>query len=78
MPDGDAGLLDILLGQGRRDAHLERGVDRVDAVLEAGVVQDGHGLEAGDEHAVRERLFRCKLATCSCEWDDHVCKERGG
>ena len=58
VPDDDAGLLDLLLGQPRRDADLEGWVDdQVTVVERAELLHDREALELGDQDPVGQRLY---------------------
>ena len=56
VADGDAGLFDVLLGQARGNAHLERGLYDPFAFLRPDVPDNWHALQPRDKHAVGERL----------------------
>jgi hypothetical protein len=55
MPDGDAGLFNLLLAQTIRDAYFEGGLRLPHGILGIGQ-STRHGFEAGDEDAICEAL----------------------
>ena len=57
VPDDDAGLLDLLLGQPRRDADFEGRDDQVTVVERAELLHDREALELGDQDPVGKRLY---------------------
>lgn len=75
MPNRHARLLNLLLGQTGRDAHLQRRLQLPVFQLAVRAGPRGHALQSCDEDAVVECLFRL-LATSSSTLN--LKKKKGG